>query len=284
LTDQSTSEHGLFNRIEIGIQKTLETMRKMINPSSERSVMITGAAGGIGRATVHLFANKGWRVIGVDRSPFGEDFPVNGVFIQTEISEPDSMDKISHQVQSFTPSLNALVNNAAVQVAKPLIETTVEEWDMVIANNLRPAFLLSKLAYPLFLIAGGGAIINVSSVHAVQTSANIAAYATSKGGLLALTRATAIEFAKDNIRVNAILPGAVDTPMLRAGLYRGHISGEDINTRLDNLARKTVNGRVGRPEEIAQAIYFLADDSQSSFMTGQAMIVDGGATARLSTE
>jgi glucose 1-dehydrogenase len=284
LTDQSTSEHGLFNRIEIGIQKTLETMRKMINPSSERSVMITGAAGGIGRATVHLFANKGWRVIGVDRSPFGEDFPVNGVFIQTEISEPDSMDKISHQVQSFTPSLNALVNNAAVQVAKPLIETTVEEWDMVIANNLRPAFLLSKLAYPLFLIAGGGAIINVSSVHAVQTSANIAAYATSKGGLLALTRATAIEFAKDNIRVNAILPGAVDTPMLRAGLYRGHIAGEDINTRLDNLARKTVNGRVGRPEEIAQAIYFLADDSQSSFMTGQAMIVDGGATARLSTE
>jgi glucose 1-dehydrogenase len=194
------------------------------------------------------------------------------------------MEEISHRVKNFTPSLNALVNNAAVQVAKPLIETTVEEWDMIIANNLRPAFLLSKLAYPLFLIAGGGAIVNVSSVHAVQTSANIAAYATSKGGLLSLTRATAIEFAKDNIRVNAILPGAVDTPMLRAGLNRGHVSGDDITTRLDNLARKTVNGRVGRPEEIAQAIYFLADDSQSSFMTGQAMIVDGGATARLSTE
>jgi glucose 1-dehydrogenase len=246
--------------------------------------MITGAAGGIGRATVNLFAEKGWHVIGVDRSPFGDDFPANGVFILTEISNPDLMEEISHRVKSFTPSLNALVNNAALQVAKPLIETTVEEWDMIIANNLRPAFLLSKLAYPLFLIAGGGAIVNVSSVHAVQTSANIAAYATSKGGLLALTRATAIEFAKDNIRVNAILPGAVDTPMLRAGLNRGHVSGDDITTRLDNLARKTVNGRVGRPEEIAQAIYFLADDSQSSFMTGQAMIVDGGATARLSTE
>jgi glucose 1-dehydrogenase len=256
----------------------------MITPSTERSVLITGAAGGIGRATVHLFAEKGWHVIGVDRSPFGDDFPANGVFIQTEISNPDLMEEISHRVKSFTPSLNALVNNAAVQVAKPLIETTVEEWDMIIANNLRPAFLLSKLAYPLFLIAGGGAIVNVSSVHAVQTSANIAAYATSKGGLLSLTRATAIEFAKDNIRVNAILPGAVDTPMLRAGLNRGHVSGDDITTRLDNLARKTVNGRVGRPEEIAQAIYFLADDSQSSFMTGQAMIVDGGATARLSTE
>jgi NAD(P)-dependent dehydrogenase (short-subunit alcohol dehydrogenase family) len=121
-------------------------------------------------------------------------------------------------------------------------------------------------------------------VHAVQTSANISAYAASKGGLLALTRAMAIEFAADNIRVNAILPGAVDTPMLRAGLGRGHVSGGDIQTRLDNLARKTVNGRVGRPEEIAHAIYFLADETQSSFMTGQAMIVDGGATARLSTE
>ncbi|MDO8755759.1 MAG: SDR family oxidoreductase, partial [Anaerolineales bacterium] len=130
----------------------------------------------------------------------------------------------------------------------------------------------------------GGAVVNVSSVHAVQTSANIAAYAASKGGLLALTRAMAIEFAPDHIRVNAILPGAVDTPMLRAGLGRGHLGQGDMQERLDNLARRTVIGRVGRPEEIAHAIYFLADHEQSSFMTGQSMIVDGGATARLSTE
>ena len=94
----------------------------------------------------------------------------------------------------------------------------------------------------------------------------------------------AIEWAMDNIRVNAILPGAVDTPMLRAGLDRGQHSGGSMGDRLENLARKTVNGRVGLPEEIAHAIYFLADSTQSSFMTGQAMIVDGGATARLSTE
>lgn len=254
------------------------------NSHSQRSVLITGAAGGIGRATVALFAEKGWRVIGVDRASFGEDFPANGLFIRSEISNPESMETISRQVGAFTEALDALVSNAAVQVAKPLVDTSVEEWDMVIANNLRPAFLFAKLAYPLFKKAGGGAIVNVSSVHAVQTSMNIAAYAASKGGLLALTRAVAIEFAKDNIRVNAILPGAVDTPMLRAGLDRGHLKGEDIHTRLDNLARKTVNGRVGKPEEIAHAIYFLADNTQSSFMTGQAMIVDGGATARLSTE
>jgi glucose 1-dehydrogenase len=239
---------------------------------------------GIGRATLFLFAEKGWKVIGLDRNPFQGDFPADGLFIQSEVARPESMEPLFNQVRSFTETLHALVNNAAIQVAKPLVETTVEEWDMVIANNLRPAFLLSKLTYPLFKAAGGGAIVNVSSVHAVQTSTNIAAYAASKGGLLALTRALAIEFAKDNIRVNAILPGAVDTPMLRAGLDRGHLAGEDIHTRLDNLARRTVNGRIGKPQEIAQAIYFLADDTQSSFMTGQAMIVDGGATARLSTE
>lgn len=246
--------------------------------------LITGAAGGIGRAAVNHFAERGWRVIGVDRAPYGGNFPSTGLFIQAEISRIDSLEAVFLQVQDFTSTLDALVNNAAVQVAKPLVETTVEEWDMVIANNLRPAFLLAKLAYPLLKAAGGGAIVNVSSVHAVQTSANIAAYAASKGGLLALTRAMAIEFARDNIRVNAILPGAVDTPMLRAGLDRGHVGGEDIHARLDNLARKTVNGRIGQPGEIARAIYFLADDSQSSFITGQAMIVDGGATARLSTE
>lgn len=252
--------------------------------SMTKTILITGAGGGIGRATVHHFASKGWRVMGVDRAEFGEDFPKNGCFIQADISKPDSTEHIFEQARAFYPTLNALVNNAAVQIAKPLVETTVEEWDAVMASNLRSVFLFVKLAHPLMKAAGGGAIINMSSVHAVQTSANIAAYAASKGGLLALTRAMAIEFASDNIRVNAILPGAVDTPMLRAGLGRGHVGQGDIQERLENLARKTVNGKIGRPEEIASAVYFLADNEQSSFMTGQALVVDGGATARLSTE
>jgi glucose 1-dehydrogenase len=104
-----------------------------------------------------------------------------------------------------------------MQVSRPILETTIEEWDMVMASNLRSVFLGAKLSYPLLKAKGGGAIVNVSSVHAVATSTNIAAYAASKGGLLALTRAMAIEFAPDNVRVNAILPGAVDTPMLRSG-------------------------------------------------------------------
>ena len=247
-------------------------------------MLITGAAGGIGRATVELFSEKGWRVIGVDRALFGEPFPQNGLYIQSDIADGENLETIFLQAQRYSGELHALVNNAAVQIAKPLLETSVEDWDMVMASNLRSVFLGIKLAHPLLKAAGGGAIVNVSSVHAIATSANIAAYAASKGGLLAFTRALAIEFAPDNIRANAILPGAVDTPMLRAGLGRGHVQGDDILARLDNLAQKTVNGRVGQPHEIAQAIYFLADDKQSSFMTGQALVIDGGATARLSTE
>jgi glucose 1-dehydrogenase len=256
----------------------------MQNPQDQKTLLVTGAAGGIGRATVNLFAEKGWKVIGVDRSEFGDDFPHQGLFIRSDISIGANMESIFEQARDFSDRLHALVNNAALQVAKPLLETSVEDWDAVMASNLRSVFLGIKLAHPLLKNAGGGAIVNVSSVHAVATSKNIAAYAASKGGLLALTRAVAIEFAADNIRCNAVLPGAVDTPMLRAGLERGHLHGGDILQRLDNLARKTVNGRVGRPEEIAHTIFFLADDTQSSFMTGQALIVDGGATARLSTE
>jgi NAD(P)-dependent dehydrogenase (short-subunit alcohol dehydrogenase family) len=249
----------------------------------EKVVLITGAAGGIGSATVAKFAQSGWKVIGVDRRDFAGNFPSNGLFILADISRPEDISSIYDQANAFSPYLNAVVNNAAVQVSKPILETSVEEWDMVIASNLRAAFLGARFAHPLLVKAGGGAIVNVSSVHAVATSVNVAAYAASKGGLLALTSAMAIEFAPDEIRVNAVLPGAVDTPMLRSGMGRGQHSGSSLEERLENLARKTVNGRIGKPVEIANTIFFLASE-ESSFMTGQALVVDGGATARLSTE
>jgi len=250
----------------------------------KKVVLVTGAAGGIGRATVRLFAEKEWLVIGVDRQSFGNDFPANGLFIQSDISSPAEIENIYAKSEHFSKNLDAIVNNAAVQLSKPILDTSAEEWDSTMASNLRSVFLGAKLAHPLLKSAGGGAIVNISSVHAIATSANISAYATSKGGLLALTRAMAIEFAPDNIRVNAILPGAVDTPMLRASMQRDLYGESTVQKRLDNLANKTVNGRIGMPSEIAHAIFFLADNTQSSFMTGQALVVDGGATARLSTE
>jgi NAD(P)-dependent dehydrogenase (short-subunit alcohol dehydrogenase family) len=247
-------------------------------------VLITGAAGGVGRATVKYFNEKGWKVIGTDRKEPYPEFPENGLYIQADISVPANLELIYGKAASFSPTLDAVVNNAGYQISKPLIETSAEEWDMVMASNLRSVFLGAKIAFPLLKAEGGGAIVNVSSVHAVATSANIAAYAASKGGLLALTRAMAIEFAPDNIRVNTVLPGAVDTPMLRAGFHRGRAGELSEEEQMAALARKTVNGRVGLPSEIASVIYFLADKQQSSFMTGQAVIVDGGATCRLSTE
>ena len=250
----------------------------------KKTVLITGAAGGVGRATVKYFNERGFRVIGVDRLPIYEGFPQDGLYVQADISVPENQEKIYKEASLFTDKLDVLVNNAAYQVTRPLIETSVEEWDAVMGSNLRSVFLGAKLAYPLLKAQGGGAIVNVSSVHAVATSANIAAYAASKGGLLALTRAMAIEFAPVNIRVNAVLPGAVDTPMLRAGFYRGRANAASGAEQRAALAAKTVNGRVADPAEIASVIYFMADPSQSSFITGQGLLVDGGATCRLSTE
>ena len=245
-------------------------------------VLITGVAGGIGSATAKVFADAGWHVVGVDRRKVN-DVPGVSHFISADISEPNAPERIFDEVRAHEGRMDALVNNAAIQICKPLVETTPEEWDATMTSNVRSVFLSIRQAYPL-LKQQGGAIVNVSSVHAVATSAGIAAYAASKGALLALTRAVALELAEDNIRVNAVLPGAVDTPMLHAGLNRGHVEGHTLDELVRGLGKKHVMGRVGRPEEIGRTILFLADSEQSSFMTGQAIVVDGGATARLSTE
>ena len=249
-----------------------------------RTVLITGAAGGIGKATVAHFTAQGWRVIGVDRKEVYAGFPTDGFYIQADLAQPQEVERVYREAAEFTPKLDSLVNNAAFQVTKPISHTSVEEWDQVIAVNLRAAFLGARYGFELLAAEGGGAIVNVASVHAVATSPNIAAYAASKGGLVALTRAMAIEFAPANIRVNAILPGAVDTPMLAAGFNRGHLAEGSVEQQKAELARKTVIGRIGQPHEIASVIYFLADSAQSGYMTGQSVVVDGGASARLSTE
>lgn len=244
-----------------------------------RVVLITGVAGGIGRATAAAFAEAGWVVVGVDR----EATSVEGVdrYLEADVSDAEAWSRIVEIVRREEGRLDALVNNAAVQICKPIVEMTVEEWDRILNTNLRSTFLAVR---GLHALLQGGAIVNVSSVHAEATSAEIGAYAASKGGMLAFTRSLAIELADEDIRVNAVLPGAVDTQMLRDGLRRGHAEGASIQERVDALGERHVGGRVGQPSEIAQAILFLADEERSSFVTGEALTVDGGATARLSTE
>ena len=148
-------------------------------------------------------------------------------------------------------------------------------------SNLKACYLSIR---QLHQFLRDGAIVNVSLVHALATSANIAAYVASKGGMPAPTRALAIELAPSSVRVNAVLPGAVDTDMLQSRLARDQFGSDAIKSALKGLASKTPAGRIRRPEEIAETVYFLADAKGSSFITGRTIVVDGGATARLGTE
>jgi NAD(P)-dependent dehydrogenase (short-subunit alcohol dehydrogenase family) len=248
----------------------------------KRVVLITGANGGIGSATVEVFSKANWHVVGVDKKRTAE-LPEVSHFIQADISQPEMAPRIIAEVSADEGRLDALVNNAAIQVCKPFLETSLAEWDLTMDSNVRAVLLLTQAAYPL-LKKSGGAIVNISSVHAIATSMGMSSYAASKGALSAMTRAMALELAKEGIRVNAVLPGAVDTEMLRAGLKRGQAEASNIEDLVRGLERKHAMSRVGRPEEIAKAILFLADSEQSSFITGQNLVVDGGATARLSTE
>jgi NAD(P)-dependent dehydrogenase (short-subunit alcohol dehydrogenase family) len=248
-----------------------------------RVAAITGVCGGIGRATARVFADAGWCVVGVDRRDADVPDCVHQ-FIKADVADTDTPHLVVEKIVANRGRLDALVNNAACQICKPIMETTAEEFDTIMSCNVRSIFLCVQKALPV-LKASGGAIVNVSSVHAVATSSGIAAYAASKGALLALTRAMALEFGELGVRCNAVLPGAVDTPMLHAGLSRGQVgNGSDVQKKIRGLGQRHVLGRVGRPAEIGQTILFLADNDRSSFMTGQSLVVDGGATARLSTE
>lgn len=239
--------------------------------------VVTGAAGGIGRATVQAFQREGWYVVGIDLTD--AESSNADLYLQANVAEPADVEAAFIEV-ARAGTVGALVNNAAIQVIGMLVDTTPEQWDSVMSSNVRSAYLTTRAAHPL-MRERGGAIVNVSSVHAVATSPGIGAYAASKGALVAFTRAAALELATDGIRVNTVLPGAVDTPMLQAGMERTAGTPQE---RIDSLASRTPLGRIGRPEEIAEAILYLADPRRSSFVTGQTLIVDGGATARLGTE
>jgi glucose 1-dehydrogenase len=253
----------------------------MSENTGERIALVTGAAGGIGGACVHRFTEAGWRVFALDQHEPEAKFAGPVTFFVVDNSDASAIDTFCFSfLRDFSAGLDTLVNNAAVQITKPLTSTTLEEWEEVHAVNLRAPFLFTKYLYPS-LKRVKGSVVNVSSVHAFATSSNIGAYASSKGGLVALTRAMANEFSKDGIRVNSILPGATDTQMLVDGFAR---SGGKSFMNKEILASKILLNRLASPDEIARAIYFLADDKQSSYVTGQSLVVDGGALAHLSTE
>jgi NAD(P)-dependent dehydrogenase (short-subunit alcohol dehydrogenase family) len=247
----------------------------------DRSAIITGAAGGIGRAAAVLFAQAGARLTLADRDTArgGETLDlVRGAggtaqFLAGDLtSEPFVEDVVASALRSYG-RLDCAFNNAGVisDMAEPVSNYTLAEWERVIRINLTSMFLCMKHETRAMLQTGGGAIVNTSSALGQVGQYNMPAYCASKAGVLGLTRATALDYATKNIRVNAIMPGVIETPMTKEGVFK--IPGlEEIL-----LAQHPI-GRFGRPEEVASAALFLCSDA-SSFVTGHALAVDGANMA-----
>lgn len=238
-----------------------------------RTAIVTGSLGGIGAAVVEHFKGYGWRTLGVDERVSEQSDAALDCF-QVDVSDADQVSQFFSHLRDSDVQVDALINNAAIQSIRPVDEISVKEWDLVMAANLRSAFLMSRAALKLIPDAGG-TIVNISSVHALATSHGRGAYAASKAGVVGLTRSLALELAERKIRVNAVLPGAIDTPMLREGLT--------TSEALEMLLARTPLRRLGKPEDIARLIYFLASED-SDFITGQTVVADGGVTCRLGSE
>ena len=237
------------------------------------TVLVTGAAGGIGKAICQIFLEGGYSVIGVDcRKTAILPYEILHFDISRLSHTDATCESFCRRVEEFAEGhLDVLVNNAAVQIVKPIQEISADDWDVTLATNLLAPFWLVQRFLPI-LLAAKGSVVNIASIHATVTKPGFTVYATSKGALVALTRSLAIELAPD-IRVNAVLPAATDTTMLRAGF------GDNLKG-LKTLGSYHPLARISQPEEIAQVALFLASP-RTSFMTGAAVNVDGGISACL---
>lgn len=245
--------------------------------STPKSVVITGISGGIGQAIARTFKSHSWQVIGLDIMQ-SSDYPCDE-FILCDIGDNSSVETAANLLAKKGISIICIVNNAAYQYEGMLHSTPENEWDKVINTNLKSIYLTTRHLMP-HLEKNFSSIINISSVHAKATSRSIAAYAASKGGVSALTRAMALELADHGIRVNAILPGAIETPMLRKGLSRNHSPEESRNKLISSTPLK----RIGSGSDVAELAFFLSEPKYSMNITGQEFICDGGVLAKLASE
>lgn len=248
------------------------------------AAVVAGGGSGIGRAVVARFAEHGAVVefVDINRSAVAEterELRARGLDVSghvADVSDPGQVTKFARGVAGRHPALGALVNSVGIQRYGTVETTSPEMWDEVFAVNVRSMFLLAKHAVPLMRRNGGGAIVNVSSGQAVASQRNVVAYTASKGAIAAMTRAMAMDYAAEGIRVNTVLPGSVDTPMLRASARA--IAPGDPDRVIREWGSGHPIGRVGQPAEIADVCVFLASPL-ASYVTGAELRVDGGLLA-----
>jgi len=247
-----------------------------------RVALITGAGSGIGRATALRLAQEGAKIAVVDwnSTTAGETVQLienlggTSLFIHADVSKVADTERIVTETVIHFGELNILVNDAAVMVEKTAVDTTEEDWDRIVGVNLKGTFFCAKYAILQFRRQGkGGVIVNMASVNSFFAEGGIAAYCATKGGIAQLTRALATDHSSEGIRVNAICPGWIETPLNAKFFALGPHIREQAG-RLHSL------GRIGQPQEVANAVLYLASD-EASFVTGSLLTVDGGFSAGL---
>jgi NAD(P)-dependent dehydrogenase (short-subunit alcohol dehydrogenase family) len=248
----------------------------------KKSALITGGTSGIGRATAVLFAHEGAKVAIVGRDQVRghdvvaeiEEASGTAIFLQCDVRLADECQRAVEKTVDAFGGLDILFNNAGVYYANTVIDCSEEEWDLTMDIGLKGTYLMSKFALPVMIAQGGGAIVNNASGWGLVGGDKAAAYCATKGGVVLLTKAMAVDHSRQGIRVNCVCPGDVDTPMLPQDAQRRGVSWEAY---LAGASDRPM-GRIGQPEEIARPVLFLASDD-ASFVTGAILAVDGGGTA-----
>jgi len=247
----------------------------------DKVAIVTGSASGIGKAIALAFGREGAVVVGADVNVAGgeeiaEEIKNAGgkaAFIDADVAESEQVLRLVEKTVKDHGKLDIMVNNAGIEVFSRLADTEEEMWDRLMSINLRGVFVGTKHAVPKMLENGGGVIINMASVAGIMGAGGLAAYNASKGGVVLLTRNTAMDYGSRNIRANCICPGFISTPMVDAVL-----SMPGANEMREKIIGLCPAGRLGKPEEVAHCAVFLASD-ESSYMNGHALVVDGGMTA-----